>query len=116
MAPMSQGASLAAPPAGQGQRGRRRSSRGSGRGSDSDTPEPVAYPPSPTARPDRITYGSLIAALERGGQWERALAVFEDMQAQGIQARRAAWVVGSIRAGPRRRARGNFPRPCCAPC
>lgn len=85
MAPMSQGASLAAPPAGQGQRGRRRSSRGSGRGSDSDTPEPVAYPPSPTARPDRITYGSLIAALERGGQWERALAVFEDMQAQGIQ-------------------------------
>ncbi len=88
--PTSRPAGAAAPaPAGQRQRARRRGSRGGGSrsGSDSDAPEPVVYTPTPTARPDRITYGSLIAALERGGQWERALAVFEDMQAQGIQAR-----------------------------
>ncbi|KAL4420028.1 hypothetical protein ABPG77_001278 [Micractinium sp. CCAP 211/92] len=86
--PMSRPAGAAAPaPAGQRLRARRRGSRGGGSrgGSDSDAPEPVVYTPTPTARPDRITYGSLIAALERGGQWERALAVFEDMQAQGIQ-------------------------------
>lgn len=39
----------------------------------------------PVARPDRITYGSLISALERGGQWERALALLEEMQAAGMQ-------------------------------
>jgi pentatricopeptide repeat domain-containing protein 1 len=43
------------------------------------------YAGSAPAKPDRITYGSLISALERGGQWERALAVYEDMLAAGIQ-------------------------------
>jgi pentatricopeptide repeat protein len=45
----------------------------------------LIYASCAAAKPDRITYGSLIAALERGGQWERALALFEEMQAAGIQ-------------------------------
>ncbi len=34
--------------------------------------------------PDIITYGSIISALERGGQWERALEVFERMRVGGV--------------------------------
>lgn len=59
-------------------------------GSGEVPPGPSAeelYRSSATAKPDRITYGSLLAALERGGQWERALGVFEEMQARGIQVR-----------------------------
>ena len=51
----------------------------------------AVYAGSAPARPDLITYGSLLAALERGGQWERALAVFEEMQARGITVRPPGW-------------------------
>lgn len=63
--------------------------RGSGSSSDSEGEASAAavYAGSAPAKPDRITYGSLISALERGGQWERALAVYEDMLAAGIQVR-----------------------------
>ncbi|KAL4859511.1 Pentatricopeptide repeat-containing protein [Chlorella vulgaris] len=58
----------------------------SGLGSSMDgTDAGLIYASCAAAKPDRITYGSLIAALERGGQWERALALFEEMQAAGIQ-------------------------------
>jgi pentatricopeptide repeat protein len=36
--------------------------------------------PHPSVAPDVVTYGSLIAALERGGQWRKALAVYDEMQ------------------------------------
>ncbi|EFN59084.1 hypothetical protein CHLNCDRAFT_137845 [Chlorella variabilis] len=58
---------------------------GGGGGGGGDEFVYPAYVGAVPARPDRITYGSLIAALERGGQWQRALAVFEEMQAAGMQ-------------------------------
>jgi pentatricopeptide repeat domain-containing protein 1 len=36
-------------------------------------------------RPDVITYNALISAYEKGGQWERARAAFEEMVAAGVQ-------------------------------
>lgn len=69
-------------------------------GSDSDgageANAAAVYAGSAPAKPDRITYGSLISALERGGQWERALAVYEDMLAAGIQV--GLWVGGFVGA------------------
>ena len=39
--------------------------------------------PHPSVAPDIVTYGSLTAAMERGGQWHRALEVYEQMQVRG---------------------------------
>jgi pentatricopeptide repeat domain-containing protein 1 len=36
-------------------------------------------------KPDVITFGALISALERGGQWRLALGVFDEMQASGVK-------------------------------
>ena len=70
---------------------------GGGGGGGGDEFVYPAYVGAVPARPDRITYGSLIAALERGGQWQRALAVFEEMQAAGMQVEEnAAAVVGHL--------------------
>jgi pentatricopeptide repeat protein len=52
---------------------------------DLDSGVLAAYARCPPAQPDAITYGSLMAALERGGQWRRALALFEEMQAAGLR-------------------------------
>ena len=35
---------------------------------------------------DTITYSAAISACEKGGQWQRALQLLEDMQAKGIPA------------------------------
>lgn len=36
-------------------------------------------------KPDSVTYGGLITALEKGGQWRRALAAFEQMKSNGCR-------------------------------
>jgi pentatricopeptide repeat domain-containing protein 1 len=36
-------------------------------------------------RPDTVTYSALIGALEKGGQWLRAVKAFEQMQGQGCR-------------------------------
>eukprot|EP00887_Chlorella_sp_A99_P005379 scaffold1.g5379.t1 len=45
-------------------------------------------------RPDVITYGSLIAVLERAGQWQRALQLSHEMQEEGIQPN--AYIISSL--------------------
>jgi pentatricopeptide repeat protein len=52
--------------------------------------------------PDAITYGALICALDRGGQWRRALGAFAQMTSQvRARARAAAAAAAAGRAGGR---------------
>ena len=36
-------------------------------------------------KPDVYSYNALISACEKGGQWERAVEVFEEMKAAGVK-------------------------------
>ena len=60
-----------------------RASSGSGSGSSSSSGPSSSRSSSgstaPCVRPDIITYGSLISALERAGQWQRALQLHEEV-------------------------------------
>lgn len=92
--------------------GRRRGGRRQKQqGSASGTSEPLASssaamvaPGSAGCAPDVITYGTLIAALERAGQWQRALQLHEEVSPDTL-----------VPASPPRTIRASVPLPPCSP-
>ena len=59
-------------------------------------------------RPDAISYTSAMGALGRSGSWERALALWQSMAAQGLEADSKAPPL-PVEDTPRRPARGRRP-------